>query len=156
MSRVSVDSIQLSDLAIDGWLGIGLAGGGVFVITDGLVRWITEGADPISAVVVGVLLTLVGGILAYESAAPEFEGHCDSCGQYIRSHSSRDGADEVVRVEATGTPRRAKIGPLSFVLQRKKDDRIYCSGECAAGSTRVLMESHDHETIETAEVEDAV
>lgn len=151
---VEVDSARLSDLSLMGWLFVGVGAVGVGVVVQTVVEWAVSGADPSAGFVGGGILVIVGAGLAYIDAMPEWEGNCENCGEHVRTHSSRDGADEVVRVEATGTPRRASIGPFSVVVQRRKCDRLYCSGECADEDTVVLTGPHDHETAATTEVSD--
>jgi len=156
MSAISVDDAQLSDLSPAGWLGLGIATLGVGGILYEIGVWLSIGADPIEGLVLGTLATILGLTLAHDNAMPEEEGNCDNCGAHVRTHSSRDTADEVLLVKASGKPRRARIGPLSIALQSQNSEHLYCSGSCAAEDSRVMITGDDHETPTAAEVEDAV
>jgi len=138
--RFEVDDVQLSDLGPSGWFGVAIAGAGVALGVDGLVDGLAGTGDLLVGVGFGALIILVGAVLAYEDARPECEGTCDHCGEHVQANSSREGVDEYVLVVATGSPRRASLGPLSVVIGRQKDDKKYCSGECAAVDERVLLE----------------
>ncbi|WP_424001198.1 hypothetical protein ACOZ4I_15720 [Haloarcula salina] len=153
---ISVDCVRLSDLSPMGWFGIaiGLAGIGhaVHEITTAMV-WGGPWLEPL--VVAGFALAIGFGI-AYIDGGPEVEAACDHCGQHIRAQSSRDGVDEAVTVEASGSPRRARLGPLSVVIQRHTSEWVYCSGDCAAADAdrRVMIDEATHDHGLAAEVAD--
>ena len=153
---ISVDSIRLSDLSFIGWAGIWLAVGGVTYAVREIVLASVWGGPWLDPILIGGFLALLGAAIAYENAQPECEAVCDHCGAYIRSQSSRDGADEYVKVHASGSPRRARLGPLSLVVRRCRSSFTYCSGDCAAADadSRVLIETVGHESGITAEVDD--
>lgn len=155
---IEIDDVRLSDLSLGGWFGIGLAGFGIYLIGDAVIEWVTTGGgDPIALSLFGGLIAVVGAMLAYDNGRPECESHCDACGEYIRSQSSQDGVSEYVEVHASGTPRRARFGPLSLVTERAMDQWVYCSGECAAADaeSRILVGHIKTEAVRAAEVDDA-
>jgi len=152
MSAVSVDDARLSDLSLGGWFGVALVVGGLGGAGYELVQWATVGSDPAGGLLFGTFLAIVGAALAHDNATPEQEGNCENCGAHVRTHSSRDSADEVVIVQASGRPRRASVGPLSIVLQRQQPEYLYCSGACTEEDTRVVISGDDYETPTTAEV----
>ncbi|WP_254271093.1 hypothetical protein [Haloarcula marina] len=153
---LSVDSVRLSDLSLLGWGGVWLSVAGISYTVREVVLASVWGGPWIEPIVIGGLIALLGGIGAYENARPECQSTCDHCGEIVRSHSSRDATDEFVEVHASGTPRRARLGPLSLVVERQQSTFVYCSGECATADaeSRVFIESIGHDTGITAEVAD--
>lgn len=134
---VSVDSARLSDLALVGWVGLVIAIVAAVYGVGGIITWLFVGGSVTNYLLGGVFGVLVGGIVAYADATPEYEVACDHCGDFIRVHSHRDGTGEVIKANVSGTPRRLQVGPLSVVLQRCQESYHYCSGECAtADETR--------------------
>ena len=115
---ISVDSARLTDLTVVGWAGLGLSLGSA-----------VYGIYALDALT--VIPVLVGLAVAYFDALPEYDVSCDNCGDHVRVHSARDGTDEVVEVNAAGTPRRISVGGLSVVCQTDKQSFHYCSGACA-------------------------
>ncbi|MBX0323875.1 hypothetical protein EGH21_12625 [Halomicroarcula sp. F13] len=154
---VEFDDVRLSDLSLGGWLGLVIAGVGLWAIGKALVEWVMLGNDPLVGLVAGGFFALIGAMLAYDNGLPECEAHCEACGGHIRSQSSRDGVSEFVEVRASGTPRRASVGPLTVVTERNRREWTYCSGECAAADaeSRLLVGHVETEAIRTAEVDDA-
>ncbi|QIO23092.1 hypothetical protein [Haloarcula sp. JP-L23] len=154
---VDVDSVRLSDLSLEGWFGLGLITVGLVVIGQTAVEWDMFGDNPVAGLAVGGFLAVFGAFMAYENGRPECDETCDACGEHIRSQSSRDGLSEFVEVRASGTPRRARLGPLSVVTERNTGRWVYCSGKCAAADaeSRVLVSHVETEAVRAAEVDDA-
>ncbi|WP_226010520.1 hypothetical protein [Halomicrobium salinisoli] len=156
LDAIDVDDVRLSDLSLEGWIGLGTGTAGVAGVGYTVITWAATGGDVLGGLLLGGVAVLLGTMLAYENGRPECDVACDNCGQHVRSHSSRDGVDEYVEVYASGSPRRISIGPFSIVAERREIDHVYCSGECADEDTRVLLDKHDHDTVPaTAGVEDA-
>jgi len=132
VSTIEVDNAHRSDLSVVGWLGVGLSVSGVAHAGWTLMTWATVGGDVAEGLVVGTAAALIGGIIAYGDATPEMDAMCDHCGERIVAHSSRDGHDESIEALCTSDPRCGRLGPISAVLQRRKETFHYCSGECAA------------------------
>lgn len=151
-----VDSVRLSDLTVVGWIGIGIAtlslGWGGQVLLSNLIF----GGKIVGPLFMMGFGALFGGFMAYSEATPECEETCQSCGDYVRNHSTRDDATEHVEVFMSGAPRRLSLGPLSVVAERQTETRVYCSGECATvdASNRVMLEGtdeHDRRAVVTNE-----
>jgi len=146
MALIDIDGVRLRDLSIGGWLGVAIAGAGIFLIGSGLFAALGElmwGVDPTESLgkaAIGLVVVLVGGAAAHDTATAEVEAPCESCGRSVRVHSGREGVDEAVLVRASATPRRLDVGPLSIVHGRVKRDKVYCSGECADRDERLFIE----------------
>ncbi|GGN92258.1 hypothetical protein [Haloarcula pellucida] len=153
---LSVDCVRVSDLSPVGWFGIGIGLAGVAYAAREITAAMVFGGSWLESIVVGSLALVIGLGIAYADGGPEVEAACDHCGQYIRSQSSRDGVEEFVEVKASGSPRRAHLGPLSLVLQRQTEEWTYCSGDCAAADAdrRALIDDADHSLGMTPEVAD--
>lgn len=156
MSWISVDDARLSDLSVGGWIGMGTGVLGIAGILYTVGEWAAFGSDPAAGILIGGLATVLGFAFAHDNATPEEEGNCENCGAHVRTHASRDTADEVVLVQTSGKPRRAEVGPLSVVLQYQRPEYIYCSGECAAEDERILISGESVETSTSAEVSERV
>lgn len=140
--RVAVDGVRLSDLSIPGWLGLGLSAVSLGYLARESVGWLVFGGE-IDWLVMGAVGVLFGAAIAYMNGRAECDATCDHCGDRVWAHSGRDGDAEVVEVRSVGSPRRARLGPLSLVVERERMDHVYCSGECAEADShrRVLIDA---------------
>lgn len=94
----------------------------------------------------------LGGIVAafavwwvYDELKPRHDTACEHCGEPVYVHSNRRGTSEAFVVEAAGTPRRQRLGPLSIIRERKTSKDVYCSGECAAEDERFFVHPYSPE-----------
>jgi hypothetical protein len=129
---IAVDNMRRSDLSVTGWLGVGIAGIGLSYAVWTVAESAVLGGSITSGLIAGTAATLIGGAVAYLSAAPEMECICDECGERVIAHSGRDGHDEFIEAHSSTDPRRGRFGPISVILQRRTADFHYCSGYCAA------------------------
>mgnify|MGYP000291894498 CR=1 FL=1 len=130
MSLFAVDGVRLSDISVLGWAAIAAAGCLALWTTGSGINVLLTG-NGVGEFVIGGVLTVVLLGFAHSEAAPEVEAACANCGDSVRSQANRDGVDEVVEVSASGSPRRASIGRISFVVHTTTNEWLYCSGECA-------------------------
>ena len=144
MTLVSVDGVRRSDLSVLGWAAIAAAGC-LALWTFGAGLEVLVSGNRVGEFVIGGVLMVVLLGFAHSEAAPEIEGACANCGDNVRSQANRDGVDEVVEVSTSGSPRRASVGPLSFVVNHTTDEWLYCSGDCAHADQdrRQLIERPD-------------
>jgi len=133
--------IRLSDLSTGGVVALGVAGAGVAFGVWSAFESVMLGGDLILELLFSAVVFALGVMFAYDTAKPEYQGTCDSCGEPIECNSSRDSTDEVIVVKASGAPRRLSLGPLSIVVDRQRLERMYCSGECVESDTRVVLDA---------------
>jgi hypothetical protein len=141
---ISADDVRPSDLSAFGWFGVVIAGAGVGHAVYGVVDWFLWAGDPFGNLLLGGFALLFGAVVAHDNAKPECKTACDNCGTELYVHSGRDNVSEYVAAYASGPPRRATLGPLSLIIGRQEITREYCSGECAAEDSRVVIHGHDH------------
>lgn len=145
--KLDVDDARLDDLSAEAWTGLAVA----LVVTAAGI-WMAVTGD-LAGLVLSGSTVLLAGVGLKETLEPEFDGVCETCGEHVYVNSARDGVDEVVIVRATGTPKRARVtgitGRLSvaMVMQRNKDERAYCSAECAHRDERLLIPHYGHDEI---------
>jgi len=133
---ISIDGIELRDLSVGGWIGIGISIAGAAWFAEAILYSVF---DPTIQLAGGALVAFGGALIAYQNAKPELEDRCATCGDPVSVRSSRDGTDEAVLVRSSETPRRATVGSVSVVLSRRKAERVYCSGECADADERPFL-----------------
>lgn len=151
--EVDVDGASLDDLDVLDWVFVAF---GVIALGWGVVTWGATAlagdpfADAANLVIAGFVALLMA-FFAYESATPEVDARCVTCGTPVRVDSANALDEYAVTVKTATEPRRIAIGPVSVVATRNTPEFIYCSPGCA---------EHDLETpglpmpAESAEADD--
>ncbi|WP_284007832.1 hypothetical protein [Haloarcula pelagica] len=129
---IDIDGVRTRDLNWLSVLLVGLAVGlALFAVRNVVGLLLGFPGVEIDTTGFATIAALICILAAYSQASPEFDGVCDSCGNSLTINTGAEGEDSMVLVRKTGSPRRASVGPLSFVVETRRIERDYCSPDCA-------------------------
>jgi len=145
MAPIEISGIRLRDI---GPFGLLIAFGALTSLSWGAIATAKSipasgGVNLIPLAIGGFFFVILGAMVYQEGLSPEFDGNCDRCGDRIVVNSGAERPDEYYKTIKTGAPKRASVFGYSMVLGTQREERAYCSPECAKADYVAVVATHD-------------